>query len=154
MSDPWIESILQEPSPSGCRDWPYKSLVRGYPVVKIGGRSGRVVRVSNVVLERHGMPRPDDKHEALHSCDRPICCAYWHLRWGTRSENIAECIARNRFGTGERHYAARLTDAKAALVRADTRSQSEIAAAYDIDQSQVSRIKNGKTYRNPGGLYW
>lgn len=145
MSLPWIQSLLDDESRTGCRDWPFKSLTEGYPVVKLGGRKGRIVRVSNIVLCLDGRPQRRGQ-EALHSCDRPICCAPWHLRWGTRHENIQDSIRRGRWPAGERQYAARLTNAQAEAIRQDPRKQAEIAAAYGIGQPQVSRIKNGLIY--------
>jgi len=154
LSDPWIRSVLEDEVREGCRDWPFRSLNKdGYPVVKIGGRQGRVVPVSHVMLERSGQPRPPGK-EALHACDRPICCALWHLRWGTRSENIADALGRNRWPTGERCYAAKVSDEQAEAIRLDGRNQYVIAAEYKISQSSVSRIKARKRYNNPNNLYW
>jgi hypothetical protein len=149
-----VAEVVAEREREGCRDWPTdKSLIKGYPVAKIGGRAGHVVRVSHLVLEADGRPHPGGAAEALHSCDRPICYAPWHLRWGARAENNADALQRGRVPLGEAAQPAKLTNAQATAIREDARPQAVIAAEYGVSQSTVSRIRAGLRYNNPNGLY-
>lgn len=143
VRDHWIEGVLREEG-TGCRDWPFRGLNWcGYPMVQRGGRTGDKIRIAHLVLERSGRgPRPTGQ-EVLHSCDRPICCAPWHLRWGTHAENLGEAAARNRFPLGLNHHAAKLADDEVEAIRQDSRLQRVIAAEYGIDPSNVSRIRAG-----------
>lgn len=73
-----------------CVDWRWATTA-GYGVL---GWERRLRRVSHIALEGSGRPRPEaPSNQALHSCHRPICCAPWHLRWGTHQENMADRLA-------------------------------------------------------------
>lgn len=88
----WLRRTLAE-SPDGlCRDWPYGTLKGGYGQVIFQGRTTSAHRAMLVLITGEN-PRG---MLALHSCDRPACCAPWHLRWGTQKENVADAFNRNR----------------------------------------------------------
>lgn len=101
----WIENVAAE-NGTGCRDWPWALNSKGYAIVTWDRRQQRA---GHVVLELTGQPRPSAKSMQLHSCDRPSCVAPWHLRWGTAAENVADCIARDRWH-GETRRRARILD--------------------------------------------
>jgi hypothetical protein len=46
-----------------------------------------------------------EKPHVLHGCDNPPCCNYHpkHLRAGSHAENMAECKAKGRNATGDKH---------------------------------------------------
>lgn len=90
----WVDSQF-EAAPEGCWIWPYGTDGRGYPIM--WDRNLRTSRkVSHVVLEQAGHPRPQGLH-ALHSCDEPLCLNPAHLRWGTNQENALDRTIRNRW---------------------------------------------------------
>ena len=66
-----------------------------------------------------------------------------NLRWDTPKNNHADKLKHGTSNTGERCNWAKLTKAQVIAIRADTRTQKEIAAEYGVQQSQISRIKNG-----------
>jgi hypothetical protein len=99
----WLERVAAEDG-DGCRDWPWGVNNKGYAMVRWDGRQQKA---GHVVLELSGRPRPDAASMQLHSCDRPACVAPWHLRWGTAAENVADCIARDRWH-GETRRRARI----------------------------------------------
>lgn len=84
-----IEDLAQLPEGTGCVDWPFAVSGNGIPQI-------RKYQASHILLELRGVERPTPKHEVMHSCDRPICLAWWHLRWGTRSENMQDMVAKRR----------------------------------------------------------
>jgi hypothetical protein len=96
----WIDQLAQEapmlPALAAdlpCRDWPFGKGEQGQSKQRptMNGRT-----VANIVLEKVKGPAPSPQHQALHSCDRGRCCAPWHLRWGTRKENMADMRNRQR----------------------------------------------------------
>lgn len=105
----------------------------------------------------HG-PIPDGM-SVLHRCDNPPCCAAAHLFLGTPKDNMRDRHAKGRYATGpahhwssrpetvrrgERHPAARLTDAQVREIRAiyvDRRGeQSRLARKYGVCQGTIWRI--------------
>lgn len=78
-----------------------------------------------------------------HRCDNPQCVNPSHLVQGTQADNVRDAVRRDRITRGERHGAARLSDADVAAIRGDPRTQTTIAKSYEVSQAQVSRIKRG-----------
>lgn len=85
-----------------------------------------------------------------HRCDNPPCCNPEHLLLGTDADNKRDSMERGRhkwpIKLGENHGAAKLTADKVRAIRADSRPQRQIAAAYGIGQPHVSDIKTGKKW--------
>ena len=96
-TDKWLEEMLAAEPTDGCIDWPFGNDGHGYPSVG-GGNPGfrRTQKVSHIVLERTGRPRPEGLF-ALHSCDRPVCVNPRHLAWGTNQENLTQMVERGRW---------------------------------------------------------
>ena len=76
-----------------CWRWPYGQNGLDYGVVKWRGRYTVATRVA---LNLDGRPAPDETLHALHSCDNPSCVNPGHLRWGTPSDNMRDCVERGR----------------------------------------------------------
>lgn len=70
-----------------CWDWLGSKNLAGYGTVSadharhLGEKFSH--RIALALFELHHEGRPN----ALHSCDRPICCNPRHLRWGTADDN-------------------------------------------------------------------
>ena len=84
----WIDTLLTSDLTDECVVWPYRKNVAGYGM--IGAEY-----VTRVVLAATDGPRPAEMF-ALHHCDNPPCCNPRHLRWGTRSDNAGDMLARGR----------------------------------------------------------
>lgn len=83
----------------------------------------------------------------LHSCDNRWCCNPHHLRWGTQTENNREAWGRGRQADGERHHAARITDAQVAEVVGRAKAGERVlalASEYGIDPSNLYSWMRGE----------
>lgn len=101
----WLRDLTLAQPTGTCADWPWGVSARGRPdPVRV---EGKYLTPTTAIM---GMiaPRPSPRHGALHSCDRPVCCAPWHLRWGTAKENVEDMTERGR---GRHQKVARLAEA-------------------------------------------
>jgi hypothetical protein len=85
-------------------------------------------------------------HECAHGDGDRTNAHLANLRWATPTENNGDKHAHGTIRRGERNPVAKLTNAEVARIKRDTRTQCEIAAAYGVSQSSVSRIRNNKTW--------
>ena len=130
-------------APEECVLWRW-STTCGYGIVQHEGRSQHA---THVVLQMVGQHRPTDKHEVCHSCDTPACINVAHLRWGTRTENMADMRERGRSRTGLRHWNCRLTDDQVRDIRRRYKAGEpprEIARDFGITPPHVTRVATGK----------
>jgi len=88
---------------------------------------------------KHG-PVPSG-FEVMHKCDTRACINPAHLKLGTRKDNLADMTTK-----GRRRGCIKLTLGQVVAIRADPRSQHKIAAEYGVTQSNVWRIKHGRTW--------
>jgi hypothetical protein len=84
-----------------------------------------------------------------HSCDNPPCCRPSHLFAATNEENRADSVAKRRHNYGERNGSSKLAPSQVLAIRADTRSDADIAWGYGVSRSTVSEIQSGKKWRRP-----
>jgi hypothetical protein len=98
-----FETHVMEPTPVGCRMWPYSTAGQGgygHLVVK-----GKTIYVHIATCEAWYGPKPSPEMEVAHSCDNPACWAGEHLRWATSAENKADSFTRKRAYRGDRSAA-------------------------------------------------
>ena len=81
-----------------------------------------------------------------HSCDNPGCINPDHLWLGTRSANMADRQAKERQARGESHSSAKLTEKDVLAIRADPRTNREVALAYGVQENTVSSIRLRKLW--------
>lgn len=87
--------------------------------------------------------------QALHSCYKsPNCVNPDHLRVGTAKENMMDKVKDGTMTNGERNGKSKLTEAQVIAIRADTRTQIEIAKEYGISQMTVSDIKRRRKWKH------
>jgi HNH endonuclease len=84
----------------------------------------------------------------LHTCDVRCCVNPDHLYAGTKKQNTADCIRRNRFPQGERHAHTTFVAAQVLAIRTDPRFQYIIAAEYGVCQMTISNIKLKRTWKH------
>lgn len=143
----WLRALAAKQDGDGCRDWPFGLDPHGYPRRLAGAGSP-----AHIVLTLTGQPRPSAEMEACHSCDRPSCVAHWHLRWGTRKENLNDMVERGRSNAGERHPLAKLTREAVVAIRAEYRPGSgrtrgnsrELAERYGVGTQAIRDAARGR----------
>lgn len=140
----WILAVVADTDRTGCRDWPGATNAKGYGQM---GHRGRTRQVGHVVLELDGRPRPGRAHQ-LHSCDRPVCAAPWHLRWGTNRQNRQESVDRGRTSRGQHRPQARLTEAAVREIRTSSATLAELAEKFGVGVPTVQKARVGETWRH------
>lgn len=131
-----------------CLLWPYGRDGHGYGVIKnkeLGRGSAH-----RLICEAANGPPPTPRHEATHTCGSGHlgCVARGHLSWKTHAENMADKIIHGTHLQGERVGTSKLTETEVRKIMAlkGVRPHREIAAAFGINQSQVSRIMTGQRW--------
>ena len=132
------------PPSEGCWDWTGVTNSDGYGLISFG--SGNVVATRACYRIYHG--EIPEGREILHSCDRPICVQPAHLSAGTRFQNMAEMVARNRHAPGEHHPNAKITEAQVRMIRKSNLTLAELSSLTGISFQSVSRIKRGERWKH------
>jgi hypothetical protein len=83
---------------SGCWEWQGSLSGKGYGRVKINGRLYMTHRLAAfwAGMIDHPADSTDRKVCVLHECDNPRCCNPHHLKAGSMSQNMKDCVARGR----------------------------------------------------------
>lgn len=126
--------------------------INGYVYVRLTINAvKRIRKVHHLVLEAFVGLRPDGT-ECCHGDGNRANNCVANLRWGTPKDNAKD---REHHGTtqcGERHYAAKLTDAAVAFIRANAKATpaKELAAKYDVSTALVYQIIARRAWRHVG----
>jgi hypothetical protein len=125
-------------SPYGQFQWDYR-MVRSH-------RAAYMLSIGEI---------PEGLH-VLHRCDNPKCCNPTHLKLGTQADNMADKVRRRRASRigkpGESNPSAKLTWAKVRAIRKRGALKipgTVIAREFGVDQTTVSNILLGKSWRSP-----
>jgi hypothetical protein len=88
----------------------------------------------------------------LHTCDNPVCVNPKHLFLGTQKDNMQDKYKKGRENLpfGIRNSSAKVSERDAIAIRIlyPALSQRKISNMYGINQSQVSRIVSGFSWRH------
>lgn len=123
--------------------WIWRNAYR-YGKMEVNHRS---ITTHRLAYEHWNGPIPEGMC-VCHTCDNKACVNPAHLYLGTVAENSADAAAKGFYDRkfGEDNNSAKLTTEQVLAIRADTRTQTAIAATYGIDQSTVSYIKRRKRW--------
>ena len=122
----------------------------GYGKFRVGSATRRA---HAVVLEDVGGGLAQGR-DCLHSCDNPPCCNPGHLRWGSKQDNRAECVAKRRQARGEAQGSAKLTQAQVEDIRSRHRRLSAthgtfaLAREFGVNKNTIDRIVNNHGWRH------
>ena len=108
---------------------------------------GKIVKPHTLVLEAFVNKRPEGL-ECCHNDGNAFNNHISNLRWDTAKNNHADKVKHGTTNRGERCGTAKLTLEQVRTIRLDTRLQRIIAKEYNIQQSVVSRIKNGVRWKH------
>lgn len=127
--------------------WPFIGYTQksGHGQYNIRGKTYYAHQVAYCVANG---PWRDPELCVLHKCDNPACCNPSHLYLGTKLRNTRDMIERGRQSRGEKHSTLtneNVTEIKR-LYKEGNKTQKEIGKMFDIVESQVSRIVNGKRW--------
>lgn len=127
---------------TGCWEWTLSKDRYGYGRIQMGRKNKTAHRTS---FELHRGPVPDGLC-ICHHCDVRSCVNPDHLFLGTTSENNADMVAKGRQTKGALRKTAKLSDAEALAILAETGKIRDIAKKYGIGKSQVWNIRAGKKW--------
>lgn len=85
----------------------------------------------------------------MHTCDNPPCCNPSHLKLGTVLDNNRDSKAKGRNKAGERHHAAKLTEAEARQIRERRKAGErgiDLASEFGVTPQLVSLIVKGRIW--------
>lgn len=128
-----------------CLIWPY-GRAKGYGTLKYQGQGIGAHRLVLVLLTG-GPPSPE--LEAAHApgiCHNRACLNPRHLRWDSVSGNQMDKVLDDTHNRGRRHPHVKLTEEQVRAIRADTRPLRVISDAYGTSYSNVSTIRNRRTW--------
>lgn len=145
---------------TSCWNWNMGKDKDGYGKITFNGEHWRAHRLSYVALSN---PVHDCEIPAgmlvCHRCDNPSCINPTHLFLGTPADNMADRDSKGRhkpntgksYGCGESANSAKLKWHQVLEIRKMASSgeftQTEIAEMFGINQSGVSKIRLGVTWR-------
>lgn len=142
----FIREIAVHYEGDNCLEWPFNRDGLGYGRLTIEGRLTLAHRAVCTVV--HGSP-PTTSHDAAHICGNPRCVNHRHLRWATRTENMADTLSHGTRLRGEKNPLAKLSEDQVRRIRgllAEGNSLSTIAGQYGVSSGLISCIKNQKLW--------
>lgn len=132
-------------APDECWPWQRSRMPRGYGKFQAEKRRWYSHRVAFALV--HDGEEPP---EVCHSCDNPPCCNPAHLFAGTRRDNVADMIAKQRGPSGEAHPMHRLTSSDVNQIRSEYATgaitQKELASRFGVKFQHISQIVLGKRW--------
>lgn len=130
---------------TNCWNWTASKWAKGrYGKIHTTKERGDV-SAHRVSYELHHGDIPDG-YEILHSCDNTLCVNPDHLSAGTHQDNMDDMVEKKRFGRGEKHNQAKISDKQIEEMinlRKNGTMVKDIAKKYNIDTGHTSRVTRG-----------
>ncbi len=125
-----------------------------YGNMRLGAKGGTAHRVS---YEIYKGPIPDGM-QVCHTCDVRLCVNPEHLFLGSATENMKDCIKKDRFSfppirIGINNPAAKLTEkqVREIKIRLETPYRgiiTRLAQSYGVDRKTIPNIKNNIIWKH------
>lgn len=96
-----------------------------------------------------GEPRPEG-FDTCHSCNTPLCCNPWHLRYDSRQSNVDDMMAAGTHVPGT----IKLSDDQVRMIReraAAGAAGRDLAEQYGVSASLITMIVRGTKRASAGG---
>lgn len=144
---------------SGCWEWQGSRNAKGYGKLSTGAsRLEQALEYVHRVVYRESVGDVNAETVICHKCDNPPCCNPAHLFAGTTSDNVRDCVAKNRFRppalAGEDNGRAQLTAEIVKQVRAKHPSGTisgeaaiYLATEHGVTPSCIRKIVYRRTWK-------
>lgn len=137
-------SRVEKAADDKCWLWTGRTEISGYGEISHKGKEEKAHRAS-WFLAYGAFPETC----LLHSCDNRLCVNPAHLREGTRQDNAADMVARDRQAKGEQNGSSKLTGEQVRTIRrlySEGRSQKSLAREYGVDKNTIRDIRKFRTW--------
>jgi len=139
----------------GCWGWSGSKLKTGYTKLSCKGKKLLGHRFS---YELYNEPIKNG-NIICHHCDNPVCTRPDHLFQGTLSDNMQDCIFKNRFNyepnekilRGEQIVGSKLKDYQVVDIKKmieNGAKQTDIARMFGVARKTISAISTGQNWRH------
>jgi hypothetical protein len=149
LTDRFWEKVDRR-GPDDCWLWTAAVNEHGYGVMRPEGRrSGPTVKAHRVSLMLAGVEITGLL--IRHSCDNPPCVNPAHLSVGTRADNTADMVKRDRHARGSRSGTHKLTERQVSEIRERAVAgelHRVLAGEFGVSRPTITDIVNCKTWRH------
>lgn len=90
----------------------------------------------------------DSEACVLHRCDNPGCVNPAHLFLGSRTENAADRVSKNRSALGNHNGSAKLNPEAVLAIRASEESNTALASRFGVNIATVRSARRRDTWRH------
>lgn len=140
-------------SQTGCWEWQKFRNRKNYGCMGIRLKGRSTVRMTHRIAWMIYKGEIPEGLQVCHHCDNPPCCNPDHLFIGTNRDNVLDCQRKGRANTlyGAKHGMSKLKDQDIIVIcqlYALGFRQPVIATHFGIDQTNVSMIVQGKTWKH------
>jgi len=143
--------VASKAETDACIDWPWSKSEKEYGRLERGRRGKRVRALAHrAMCYLTSGPPPFPEADAAHHCGRPCCVNPRHVRWATRSENMADRWKHGTAPHGEKAHGAKLTDEKVREIRKTAKHWPvrALAARYGVSMATINGVLRGETWRH------
>ena len=134
---------IPEPN-SGCWLWLGAIGGGGYGQLWLNGKHTLAHRAAYKLL----VEEPPADRAVCHRCDNPLCVNPAHLFVGTRAENSADMVAKNRQAKGEQFSRSGLDHDTVRLIRSSPLPDTEWAARLGLSKGAINHIRHRRNWRH------
>lgn len=133
---------------SGCWIWTGATRNKmGHGALRLGGRKGKTIWAHRASYELHTGEVPEGMC-VCHRCDVPSCVNPDHLFLGTRKDNIADMVNKDRNAKGSKAKWAKITEEIALKIKKSTKPTAVLGEIYGLSRQSVADIRYGRTWKH------